>query len=301
LHEYAVEPAALAGWERFRYLVEKFGFQHGRLISRFPRRWEKQVIQACEGLGEVEKKRIIEKLSGEDFRRSRTVSGNRSFDDAKDWLTNAEVAHAKSPFHAVIACNNPHGHPFVLPVVSIDEDTPLMDVQREEKCGRRAAELSNLVRLMLQNAREILFVDPHFDPTRPKWRNTLAAWLQIVAANGNMLARCEYHLKSDNTKSARKEFQEACEKLLPGHLPKGRKLKIVRWIEKNGGEKFHARYILTDIGGVRIDVGLDEGGVGETTDVSLMDFAIWKSAWSYFQVGTSPYDICDECEVFGTR
>lgn len=38
LHEYAVEPQAIgSSWERFRYVIEKFGFDRGRLISQFPK------------------------------------------------------------------------------------------------------------------------------------------------------------------------------------------------------------------------------------------------------------------------
>jgi hypothetical protein len=34
--EYAVEPHAIgSNWQNFRYLIEKFGFDRGRLISQF--------------------------------------------------------------------------------------------------------------------------------------------------------------------------------------------------------------------------------------------------------------------------
>jgi hypothetical protein len=37
LYEYAVEPRAIgSNWETFRYVIEKFGFDKGRLISDFP-------------------------------------------------------------------------------------------------------------------------------------------------------------------------------------------------------------------------------------------------------------------------
>lgn len=299
LHEYAIEPAALAGWERFRYLVEKFGFQHGRLISRFPKRWEKEVLRACEGLAELEKKRIIEKLSHADFRRTRTVSGNRLFDLKKNWLANAEEQHAKLPFHAILARENPYARPFVIPTDGIDEDTPLMKVRREEKCNRSAVELSKTIQLMLQNSRVILFVDPHFDPARPKWRKPLVTWLQSSMMNGNKLIQCEYHLINDDSKPTTDAFKKTCTKELPRLLPKGLTLKLIRWNEKVGGEKFHARYILTDIGGIRIETGLDEGGAGETTDVSLLDISLWKTALEYFQDGTTPYEKADEVEVIG--
>jgi hypothetical protein len=39
-YEYAIEPRAIgSSWATFRYIIEKFGFDKGRLISEFPRRW----------------------------------------------------------------------------------------------------------------------------------------------------------------------------------------------------------------------------------------------------------------------
>lgn len=301
LHEYAVEPAALVGWEAFRYLTEKFGFHQGRLISNFPSKWVRELIQACDGLPDVEKKRIVEKLSHPDFKRTRLISGARLYDPAKEWLINAEEQHDKKPFHAIISRTNPRVHGAVLVASTIDEHTPLMNVPREDKFVRSAAILSKQLRLLLENSREILFVDAHFDPRRPKWRNPLAEWLRVAVKNGNTLARCEYHLANDETKLSAHLFRQACEKWLPGIVPRSLRLKLVRWHERDRGEKFHARYILTEIGGIRIDVGLDEGEPGETTDVSLMDIGIWRNAWNFFQERTSPYDISDVTEVTGVR
>ncbi len=42
LYEYAVEPQAIgANWQTLRYIVEKFGFDRGRLISDFPEHWSR--------------------------------------------------------------------------------------------------------------------------------------------------------------------------------------------------------------------------------------------------------------------
>ena len=47
LFEYAVEPQAIgSSWQNFLYLIEKFGFDRGRLISRFPKDWFKEVYIA---------------------------------------------------------------------------------------------------------------------------------------------------------------------------------------------------------------------------------------------------------------
>ena len=47
LYEFAVEPSCLDSWQTFRYLIEKFGVSHGRLISRFPKDWIRKVMENC--------------------------------------------------------------------------------------------------------------------------------------------------------------------------------------------------------------------------------------------------------------
>jgi hypothetical protein len=49
-------------------------------------------------------------------------------------------------------------------------------------------------------------------------------------------------------------------------------LTIYRWREKHGGADFHARYLLTDKGGIRVDAGFSDEGSYQTTDMALMDF-----------------------------
>src|SRR5690606_977065 len=55
IHEFAVDPEALTGWQNFRYVVEKFGIPQGRLISRFPKEWKSLVYDACAACPPVEK------------------------------------------------------------------------------------------------------------------------------------------------------------------------------------------------------------------------------------------------------
>ena len=52
---------------------------------------------------------------------------------------------------------------------------------------------------------------------------------------------------------------------------------IYRWRQKPGGADFHARYLLTDRGGIRVDAGFSAEGASQTTDMTLMDFALFSS------------------------
>jgi len=55
-------------------------------------------------------------------------------------------------------------------------------VEREKVIKRNADELADAVGVLLSNAREIIFIDPHFDPYKPKARKTLKSFLMNYPA-----------------------------------------------------------------------------------------------------------------------
>jgi hypothetical protein len=115
LFEYAVEPRAIgSSWATFRYVIEKFGFDKGRLISEFPKRWFREVYDATAGFPPVQKKRVEEALN--QARKNKVVRNYRPYDqEAGNWLDNALTENRRLPFHAIIAHENPHGDEVVLP------------------------------------------------------------------------------------------------------------------------------------------------------------------------------------------
>lgn len=65
-------------------------------------------------------------------------------------------------------------------------------------------------------------------------------------------------------------------------LPNGCAIEFARWRQRQGGEKLHNRYVLTDLGGVSLGVGLDEGEAGETDDLLLLPRAQYELRWSQY-------------------
>src|SRR6266481_4047429 len=103
IYEYALEPALLSNWQNFRYFAEKFGVSKGRLISRYPRTWQRLVLESLASCGVIERKRIEEGLI---ILKRHMLSRHHEWTEQLDWLSNAETEHAKRPFHAVIAALN---------------------------------------------------------------------------------------------------------------------------------------------------------------------------------------------------
>ena len=165
IHEYAVEPAALASWERFRFVTNHMGIPHARLIAEYPGggRWQALVRDACRAqkLPNVERTRIFTKLARMEGKR---LKGTRPYRNSQPWMENAEAAHREQAFSAIIASTQPGtAEPFLL-VDELDEDTPYWKVRREKSVTRNAGALSACTVELFRLCREILFVDPYFDP-----------------------------------------------------------------------------------------------------------------------------------------
>ena len=63
LHEFAIEPTVIRSWDRLQFYMSNFGVEHGRLIARYPKKWERLVNEGLSHCKDVEKKRIVEALA----------------------------------------------------------------------------------------------------------------------------------------------------------------------------------------------------------------------------------------------
>jgi hypothetical protein len=158
------------------YLAEKFGFDRGRLLSLFPKKWLALAIEATSHLPDTEKKKVVEKLT--QLKHQSSVRSGRNYDpEIGTWLQNALAQQAANPFHAIITSSNPTSHPSVVVIGELDEANPLIRVSHDASVVREARALAAAMKLLLQSAEKVLFVDPFYDPFNRKYPDTLRACL----------------------------------------------------------------------------------------------------------------------------
>jgi len=290
--EYAVEPRAMgSSWATFRYLIELFGFDKGRLISEFPKHWFRDVYNATTGFLPVQKLRVTEALN--QARKCKVVRCSRRYDgNAGNWLQNALSEQRRSPFHAIVAAENPGGEEVVLLADDIDEMHPLMNVPHDDAVPRDATSISAAMKEMLRFGSRILFVDPFFDPFNGRYKLTLRECLTIVSTL-NPDAVCEIHYRDSDKTPTPDAIKRAASTLFPGVIPRGLKVSIFCWREKNGGADFHARYLLTDKGGIAIDAGFSAEGEHQTTDLHLMTFELSQKKLEAFTRDATDYELVE--------
>ena len=151
LYEYAVEPKAIgASWESFRYLIEKFGLDRGRLISRFPKTWERKVIETAQeaGMADIKFQSLVNRL--QKAKREVLIRAGRDYDPSiGDWLDNAIQQHTLDPFRAIIAFENRGNRNFILVNEEISEDHPLMEASSSREFPRTGEVLAEAMSLSL--------------------------------------------------------------------------------------------------------------------------------------------------------
>ncbi|MDZ4852319.1 MAG: hypothetical protein SGI77_23775 [Pirellulaceae bacterium] len=145
--------------------------------------------------------------------------------------------------------------------------------------------------MLLRVSSDVFLVDPHFHPDKKAYLDSLHAILNVAYNDeSKRFGAMKFHTKvviaknsSDQSESIWiDEFHKSCERELPRIIPKGRSLDVVLWKVKADGEAFHARYVLTDIGGISVDHGLDTPSSQQTTDIHwLMDSEL-KERWRDF-------------------
>ena len=298
IHDYALEPELVANGDPFlfRYLTQykKFSWDTGRIAVQYPSTWQ----------------RLVEKLVGDEKRlevlltwlpKKRVVRNASTWNDSFTWLENAEQENRLYPFHAILAHDNPRNQSNVVRMEDISSEPDNRawdDPPPSVTVNRTATSMAACIEPLLRYSTRIRFIDPHFCAKHKRFQDPLCEFLRIICVS-NRRVRLELHASANNA-SGWEDFRQECEEELPHIIPKGFTLTIRLWKNQNKGQKFHNRYILTDIGGVQFGTGLDQEITKGTQDqdiitrLSSLDSQIWLNKFS----GPTPaFDLEGKIEI----
>lgn len=312
LYKYAIEPDALATWDKCARILDLMGFQHGRAIAAYPsrKRWKALVRAACRestGLGDRDRRRILRKLEQSNAKMIRWGEPD-DYDvtvaPAEEcWIRNTVARQAATrTLHAILATRDPDNHADVVLAGDVEESHPKLDVPREVPVLREPDALAEHIRTLVCNSRELLLIDPHFNPDEYRWRPVMKACIALAgyAVSGN--PRVEIHTRDDDRKPSPETFERACRRWIPGMLrAQVESVRICRWrIRDDSRDDFHARYVLTERGGYKLDKGLDEEH-GVTQPVGLLADQEWRRIREGFRDTNSFFDKDGEFTVTAGR
>jgi len=291
LSEYAVEPAAIgADWETFRYLIEKFGADKGRLISRLPNKWERKVIQTAKAAGvpDIRMASIVERLHRS---KHAVVDFNRTYNPAESWIDNTVREHRERPFRAIICSDQAISCAEAIIPDDCSDESRLFHSPISRGVTRTADEISDALLLLAAAASEIDIVDPYFDlrVARGDFVSPLGALLQKLVAIVPDPKVIRVHFRSHDSRPPPEILARDAPAQTNGLLPADFCLELYEWEEFQNGEDFHDRFFLTDIGGVMIGAGLSAEGPTETATFTLLDLQHAQRVRSRFSMDSTTY------------
>ena len=218
----------------------------------------------------------------------------RTYSGTDGWLKNALSLMATHPFHAVIASENPAGSTGVLLAGEFAKDEPPYKVVLEDFIPRKAPDLAACAGLLLEHCEEIRFVDPHFDPSEPRFRNTFETMLQLCKTGS--LKTLEIHREKPNPfipGVQEAKYRRQLELLVPARAT----LRVYFWSQHPGGLGLHPRFLLTDLGGIHFENGLDEGDPGEATLVKPLTHEVWQKCRAFYCKQSAAFTLTPDCII----
>jgi hypothetical protein len=295
IHEYAIDPDALASFNEVWQALEQFGVSHGRVVVQCPKRWWGIVKRNLETAESILHPREYKSLEERCFRlkESRKLVSRRNlkYDGEKQFVDALADEHLNRPFQAVVQLEpNPNAAIPVLSRFDLHDGNPLWKVGRSKAVDRNSEALAMAVEPLIRISTDFLFIDPYF-ASKPQDYQSLVKMLHVATEQQSAVPRIEIHT---STKGTMAFILDKCRTSIAPRLPAKTEIKVFQWRERVGGERLHDRFVLTDLGGMLSTYGWDSGEPGQTTEVSLLDEDSYLNRWKQYQRETAAFDLVGE-------
>ena len=316
IYEFALEPALVARWhnrKEYSFFDEKFGIRFRRVISGYPKNWKKLVWQAFSESPAADNQNAQTRMTALiQLLWENAVRRYSTFPEIPEWLEKAEAEHNERPFHAIVATENPRERNFIITAQGlIESGHELWNIPGTSPTPRTAEEIARTISPLTRLCSHAVLIDPYFDPTKLRFRQTLSAILATCNDNvrGIENIQVELHTSIDrffqrwergDNRDPNKEsrvygnFALECRNRLPELVPAGIQLKVVVWKQKVGGENLHNRYLLTNLFGVMFGTGSDEANNPddqESDDIVLLEEGQYVTRYQQYKGTPSAFDL----------
>lgn len=285
IHAYAIQPEVVKHWvedrREFKRVIQDFGIGTPRALFEIPKfsKWKKAVYQLCENIDGIARKRLEELFKF--FAACRVRREHLDYDAEIKWLENAEKEFEREPFEAIIALDNPRNKRPILKMDDVgDGKNSKWNKPRAKNPRRTTVELSESVREMLRNSKKVYIIDSCFNPSELRYTKVFDAYVECLGTSTPIHVFC-----SSEKNLGLSHFEEESRKLVERYEGKST-LSFGRWKERDqGGERFHNRYILSNLGGVILGGGIDQDlsqDSKQTEDINLMTKEQYEKHWDTY-------------------
>jgi hypothetical protein len=161
-------------------------------------------------------------------------------------------------------------------------------VETQPRISRTNEALIEIAKPLLRHSRQVKWVDRFFDPGDRHKTSPLKHMLCWLREQVPQLHEMQLHVERSEafSNSTKAHYSREIGRMLPG----GFLIKVFFW--KPATENLHPRFLLTDVGGLQYDYGLDHGNLPtETTIVNLTTPGRLKDEWLRYSLDSQDLDL----------
>jgi len=308
IYEYAIEPELIIDLAKkkdrlpAKYIIESFGLGKPRLMSELPKKkkLKKLFFEAhnSDDLNETNKK-ILEELYKILTERTINRYDSYSFNGEVSWLNNALLADKIKPFRAIIARTNLQRKNKILCLEKMgDWPNDFWRANSSYQITKNAESFAVTLAPFLHNSKDFFLIDPYFSANKKEWQEPLKLMLQeFIKYKDSQEKFCiEIHISGGDKRNETGDFIKKVfmDNRFKRILPQNIGLKVKRWRQIPGKERFHDRFLFTDIGGVRSSAGFDEVPGKATTGLEILTGEAYAGVYRKYLGKTPEFEL--ECE-----
>lgn len=296
IKEFALDPACLTEQDA-KHLVRECGFDKARIICEYPRKWARKLYDFLDanGIDTTDPRRITATNLLQELRATSSLwprTNASGFDSTKSWLDNVQAEHKREPFDAIVSTKGTPGSG-ADGVVALDDlwskGSP-WGVATQLIVGRNPRDLAKAVFPLVRYSDTVRFCDPYISGSANKGPAVEFIKFTVEAATTERVSprplTVEVHvLVREEKKEVPKIALGGLRQALEGQLPKEIPIRIIAWPELiKPGQKFHNRFVLTELGGVRFGDSFDGDGNPRsgTDDLNLLEPHTHRERWNLF-------------------
>jgi len=252
ISEYALDPELVAQWhdpKEWAFYREAFSAETGRVASAYPRRWRREVVRTFHQLFPGATSQSMERQRLEvllDRLGERMVQRESSHPECPTWFEKVIAEHRERRFHGILSTTRDANVPEVMtPDMLFSAHLPAAWTVKSSPAPPRTAEaFAQAVEPLLSRCREVVFVDPWFNPSEKRFREPLRKMLAVLWGPGCCVSTPSAQLViAEGTRDPQWLLGE-CQEKLPWIMPEGHELQVTVLRQRAGGEKVHNRYML---------------------------------------------------------
>lgn len=294
-YECAISPADLfeiaIDRRNYRDFIKGFSTGGNFLYSELPKmkRNKRQLLELLNANhSELQKKRLEDLII---FLNKNKVSRVYDYVGEVSWLDNISAVNRIEQFDHIVS-STPYDN---LNVTNIDDFFGL-NYSRQKIVARVAADMTSIISCLLKTSEHIIIVDPYFSD-KQRWWNVFISLLR-VSANNSYKKSLNIDVVFDGSKENSPTVNYLADKLnrekfiFPENFALAVKFKSLA--AREGNERLHNRYVLSNLAGVCFMHGLDEGE--GTDDVSILSEEVYNKRWEHYTTN-NVFDLIEQREV----